>query len=362
MTFQKTKKRVSVLFLVPSPQGISPGQRFRFEHYLPLLEKEGITFKVSPFLSMQGRKTLYRKGNIVRKVFALVEGFFRRGRDLFTVSRYSYIYIHRWAATAGPPIFEWLIAKVFRKKIIYDFDDAIWVRESAYNKQFIAIKFLGKIAKICKWAHAVTVGNVYLKEYAVKYNKNIFLLPTVVNTETGHNKIQEQNTANPAVGWTGSFSTLLYLDLLVPALQRLQEKIDFTFYVIADKDPELPLKNYCFIKWNKGTETEDLLKFHIGLMPLTDDEITKGKCGFKAIQYMALGMPALVSAVGVNTQIVDNGINGFICNSESDWEEKIELLLKDKSMRHKMGIEARKKIEINYSVKSTEQLFIGIFK
>ncbi len=289
-------------------------------------------------------------------------GFVRRTRDMFTLHRYNYIYIHRWAATAGPPVFEWLIAKVFRKKIIYDFDDAIWVKESAYNKKFLAVKFLGKIAKICKWAHTITVGNMYLKEFAGKYNGNVIILPTVVNTNGTHGRSQVQATTNPAVGWTGSFSTLIYLDLLVPVLQRLQEKYDFTFYVIADKDPELPLKKYKFIKWQKETETEDLLNFHIGLMPLPDDAITRGKCGCKAIQYMALGMPAVVSPVGVNAEIVDDGVNGFICQSDQDWEDKISLLLEDSNTRDTFGKAGRKKIEENYSVKATEPLFMSVFK
>ena len=152
-----------------------------------------------------------------------------------------------------PPVFEWLITKVFRKKIIYDFDDAIWVRESPYNKRYLAVKFLGKIAKICKWAHIVTVGNHYLYDYASKYNKQVLIIPTVVNTEAVHSRLQNQDTGKPAVGWTGSFSTLKYLDIIVPVIQRLQEKIDFTFFVIADKDPKLLLKNYQFIQFDLGT-------------------------------------------------------------------------------------------------------------
>lgn len=291
---------------------------------------------------------------------AIAGGYFRRTIDLFRVFRYDYIYIHRWAATAGPPVFEWIIAKLIRKKIIYDFDDAIWVHESAYNKKYLAVKFLGKVAKICRWAHVVTVGNAYLKEFADQYSRNVLIIPTVVNTETIHGKLQEQDCPHPAVGWTGSFSTLLYLEMILPVLQRLQEKIDFTFFVIADKDPQLALKNYQFINWNTVTETEDLLRFHIGLMPLTDDAITRGKCGFKAIQYMALGIPAVVSPVGVNSLIVDDGINGFICTTEQEWEEKISRLLHDSSLRASFGKQARKKIEDNYSVKSSSDLFLGL--
>jgi len=357
----KANQPKKVLFWVPSPLGISPGQRFRFEHYLPFLTENNISYKVSPFLSMRGRKRLYSPGNILGKIRALGGGYLCRLGDLFALHKYDYVYVHRWAAIAGPPFFEWMAAKVFRKKIIYDFDDSIWVGESTYNKRFLAIKFLGKIGRICRWASLVTVGNEYLKNFAVNFNKNVIIIPTVVNTNDIHNKLQEHHTNKPAVGWTGSFSTLIYLDMIVPVINHLQDKYDFTFYVIADRDPRLPVKNYQFIKWTSEHELEDLLQFHIGLMPLTDDPITRGKCGFKAIQYMSIGVPAIVSPVGVNTKIVDNGINGFIADNDSEWEQQIAKLLEDEDLRKKMGLLARKKIEEQYSVTATKDQFINIF-
>ncbi|MBS1576950.1 MAG: glycosyltransferase [Bacteroidetes bacterium] len=352
---------LSVLFFVPSPLGISPGQRFRFEQYLPEFEERGMRYCVRPFLSLRGRKCLYSEGNIFGKVSAILGGYWRRVKDMFIIHRYEYVYIHRWATTAGPPVFEWIIAKIFRKKIIYDFDDAIWLNESRYNKKFLSFKFLSKVGKICKWAHTVTVGNTYLHDFALKYNKNVIIIPTVVNTQTVHAESQDHDVIYPNVGWTGSFSTLQYLDIILPALQALQERIDFTFYVIADQDPRLALKKYVFIKWDSESEAKDLLKFHIGLMPLTDNEYSKGKCGFKAIQYMAMGMPAVVSPVGVNATIVEHGQNGFLCSSQQEWENYIELLLKDPSLRKKLGNAARKKIERNYSVIATKDFFFGLF-
>lgn len=288
-------------------------------------------------------------------------GYKRRFMDLFLLRKYEYVYIHRWAATAGPPVFEWIIAKLFRKKIIYDFDDAIWVKESAYNQRYLAFKFLGKVSKICRWSYKITVGNAFLQAYASRYNKQVEVLPTVVNTDSVHHVLQQQDVLRPAVGWTGSFSTLQYLAPLVPVLQRLQEKTDFMFYVIADRDPQLPLKNYRFIRWGSTTEIASLLHFHIGLMPLTDNDITRGKCGFKAIQYMSLGIPAIVSPVGVNPEIVDDGINGFVCTTEQEWEQRLEYLLQNKGVRKEMGEKARQKIVRAYSAVSKEKQFLELF-
>jgi glycosyltransferase involved in cell wall biosynthesis len=357
-----TVKKPKIYFITAAPLGVSPSQRFRFEHYLPYLDAEGYRYKVSPYLSMHNRDVLYKSPSVMKKVMAVIRGYTRRIRDIFRVIPYDYVYIHREATPVGPPIFEWIFAKLLRKKIIYDFDDAIWVPTmSEHNRKFRFARSFSKIGKICKWSTIVTVGNKFLASYAGKFNDDVRLIPTVVNTRTVHGSLQNQDTDKPQVGWTGSFTTLVYLNTVLPVLQRLQEKYDFTFYVIADRDPQLPLKNYEFVPWRRETESEDLLRFHIGLMPLTDDEISRGKCGFKAIQYMAMGIPPVVSPVGVNTEIVEDGVNGFICDKEKEWEDALTRLLTDKALRIRIGAEARNKIESAYSVTSTSELFLKNF-
>ncbi|MBL0274380.1 MAG: glycosyltransferase [Chitinophagaceae bacterium] len=275
---------------------------------------------------------------------------------------YSFIYIYREAAPLGPPIFEWMIARLLRKKIIYDFDDAIWIPVvSEYNKTLSWLKNFGKVAKICRWSYKVSVGNNYLETYARQFNSKVIVIPTVVNTDLVHNKLQNQITSLPAIGWTGTFSTLPYLDIVLPVLKELQKTYDFTFFVIADIDPNLPLRKYRFIKWNRETEADDLLNFHIGLMPLHDDEISKGKCGFKAIQYMSLGIPAVVSPVGVNTNIISDNVTGYVCSSDEEWKSRLSILLSDEGKRASMGVSSRKKIETAYSVTATEKIFSELF-
>lgn len=353
----------SIYFVVPSPAGIYPSQRFRFEHYLPWLRQQGYKIYISPFFSFNGRRILYSPRGTFKKAVVIAAGLGRRVVDIFRMLPYRFVFIHREAAPAGPPVFEWIVAKILRKKIIYDFDDAIWVPVmSDYNKSFMFLRFFGKVASVCKWSYKVSAGNEFLRNYAAKYNRRSEVIATVVDTDMVHNMRQNHETEKPSVGWTGSFSTLPYLDLVLPALLELQEELNFSFYVIADRDPQLPLKNYKFIKWQKDTEVSDLLNFHIGLMPLTDDEITRGKCGFKAIQYMSLGIPALVSPVGVNTEIVDHGVNGYICNSTEEWKDKISGLLKNKMLREEMGKAARMKMINNYSVAATQDQFLRLFE
>ncbi|MES1222700.1 MAG: glycosyltransferase [Bacteroidota bacterium] len=360
----KTEKEQGkkIYFVIPAPLNISPGQRFRFEHYLEFLEENGFEYTISSFYTPKGWKVLFVPDKMAKKIFLVLKGFGTRLKDMFCIRKYDFVFVFREMTPVGPPVFEYMVRFFFKKKIIYDFDDAIWVPASSeYNKIAFFVKWFSKIGSICKWSYRITPGNEYLGAFASAYNKNIVILPTVVDTQNVHNKIQDQSTTHPVIGWTGTFSTLKYLNIVLPVLQKMQQTIDFTFVVIAVKDPQLPLKNYKFIPWQRNTETEDLLSIHIGVMPLYDDEFSKGKCGFKAIQYMSLGIPAVVSPVGVNTKIVDDGINGFVCKDESEWEKRLTELLQNKSLRERLGVQAQKKIDLSYSVKSTLQTFLSVF-
>lgn len=354
---------MKVLFLAPYPANEAPSQRYRLEHYLSLLEAAGIRYEYHSFIDKRAWTFFFKPGHITGKVKALLLGFFRRWLLMFRIGGFDYVYIHREAAPLGPPLFEWIIARVFRKRIIYDFDDAIWIPAvSQYNRMALRFKWFSKVAAICRMATTVTAGNEYLADFARKHSRDVRVIPTVVNTEATAGKQQEHQTDHPAIGWTGTLTTLKFLDIVLPVLQRLQEKTDFTFVVIANSDPHLPLRKYRFIQWKAASEADDLLQFHIGLMPLYDGELEKGKCGFKAIQYMSLGIPALVSPVGVNTRIVTDGLTGYTCNSEQDWEDKINLLLQDSRLRRQLGQAARKRVEEQYSVQATWPHFLSLFQ
>ncbi|MFC7667348.1 glycosyltransferase [Hymenobacter humi] len=123
----------------------------------------------------------------------------------------------------------------------------------------------------------------------------------------------------------------------------------------------MPLRSLVYVPWNKATEIADLLAFHVGLMPLEDDVWAKGKCAFKALQYMALGVPPLVSPVGMNTEVVEHGRNGFICATATEWEAGLRQLLADPALRQQLGQAARHTIEQRYSVQSNTANFLALF-
>ena len=352
-----------IYFIVPYPHGEAPSQRFRFEQYLDLLRQKGFEYHISSFLDLEAWDILYKPGHYLSKIVKILSGFGHRFADLFKMSSYDFIFIHREASPIGPPVFEWIMAKVLRKKIIYDFDDAIWLANtSANNKIAAGIKFHGKVKDICKWSYKISCGNDYLADFARAYNSEVIVNPTTIDTVNLHNRIKDQNTEHLTIGWTGTHSTIQYLDELVPILQKLEKTMRFTFTVISNSPPEFELRSLKYVPWNKATEIDDLMDFNIGIMPLRDDKWAKGKCGFKALQYMSLGIPAIVSPVGVNTRIVDNGVNGIICQNNDEWEKALTEFIQDRSLRIKMGTEARKKVENKYSVLSNSANFTSLFE
>jgi glycosyltransferase involved in cell wall biosynthesis len=349
---------MKILFLVPYPLGESPSQRFRFEQYFNALLMAGHSYVVRSFLSSNGWKIIYSKGNAGKKISTIVGGGFRRIWVLFSIAAYDMVFVHREAAPVGPPVFEWIIAKVFRKKIIYDFDDAIWLTdntsETAFEKM---IRWRSKVGSICKWSFKVSCGNEYLCDYARQFNDNVVLNPTTIDTHY-HKPQAKPDNHQIVIGWTGSHSTLKYLDEVVPALQKIPRVV---FLIISNSTISLPVPSARNIAWKKETEITDLAQLDIGIMPLPDDEWSKGKCGFKALQYMAMEIPAVVSPVGVNTKIVTNGVDGFVCGTTAEWITALEKLVNDPALRKKLGAAGRKKVDRDYSVSSNTSNFLSLF-
>ena len=358
---------MKILFIVPYPIGQSPSQRFRFEQYFALLEQNGFQISSQSFWDEQSWKVLYKSGHTFQKIIGFIKGVLRRWAVVFRLSNTDFVFVHRECLPIGPPVIEWIIAKILKKKIIYDFDDAIWIpNTSAENKLIGFLKWHGKVSSICRWSHKVSCGNSFLANYALRFNKNVVINPTTIDTLNLHNpdrSVTQKKIKEIVIGWTGTQSTLPYILSLVPVLKKLEEKFSgqMRLLIIANKNPQLDLKFVDYIPWSKETEMKDLLRMDIGVMPLPDDKWAKGKCGFKALQYMALEIPAVVSPVGVNTQIIDDGVNGFWCETEAEWVRSLEKLIVNKELKTEIGRAGRKKVIECYSVSSNSSNFMGLF-
>ena len=351
-----------ILFLFPYPETCAASQRFRFEQYLKILEEEGYEVVTSPFLDFGTWQILYKKGRWTRKFIGLLKGYIRRLSLLFRVGDFDYVFVHREAEAIGPPLIECALARILKKKIIYDLDDAVWIPNSSeHNRFFAMLKWHSNAFAVARMAYRISAGNDFLADKMREFNKDVLVNPTTIDTEDHHNVLQSHENDIPVIGWTGTHSTLQYLDALFPVIRELKGEKDFEFIIISDNPPARDNDLFEFVQWNKESEIPDLMRMNIGLMPLDQDEWSMGKCGFKALQYMSLGIPALVSPVGVNESIVSDGINGFICRTEKDWKQAILFLLNNREACRSMGKAARKKIEAAYSVQSNRANFLHLF-
>jgi glycosyltransferase involved in cell wall biosynthesis len=356
-------KKKKILFIAPYPFDEAPSQRFRFEQYFNFLRENNFEIHFSPFLDQKTWKTLYSEGKVLRKMLGVVRSFLKRFLLLFTLYKYDFVFIHREASHIGPPIFEFLIAKVFRKKYNYDFDDAIWLPNySETNARFHRLKAYWKVRYCIKWAGSISAGNDYLANYARKFNSNVQVIPTTIDTENHHNLQTDYHQEKLVIGWTGTHTTMRYLDFIVPVIKELEQKYDFEFLVISNEAPAYHLKSLRFLKWRRETEISDLARISIGVMPLEMDIWSEGKCGFKGLQYMSLGIPALMSPVGVNTQIVSHSENGFLPIKLEDWRVQLETLLLDVDLRNKIGEAGKKTIDERYSVLSNQSNYLSLFQ
>ncbi|MBT1696488.1 glycosyltransferase family 4 protein [Fulvivirgaceae bacterium PWU4] len=358
--------RYKILFLVPYPLKQAPSQRFRFEQYFENLAHHGFEFTVQSFLDSHNNKLFYQPGNSAKKLWIIFTGFVGRILILFRVPAFDYIFIHREVTPLGPPVFEWVIARVLRARIIYDFDDAIWLTDrKAETGMLSLLKWRNKVASICRWSYKVSCGNSYLGNYARQYNRSVIFNPSTIDTRHAHNPGMHpaEKTNTIRIGWTGSHSTLKYLKEIEPVIGKLTtEYPNLEFMVIADRAPDLKIDKLKFVPWRAATEIADLMQFDIGIMPLPNDEWTKGKCGFKLLQYMALEIPAVASSVGANLEIITQDETGYLCATPEEWYIALKKLIDNSDLRLQLGKRGRKLVEARYSVVSNTSNFLALFE
>ncbi|MBL7919605.1 MAG: glycosyltransferase [Bacteroidia bacterium] len=354
----------NVLILCAHRPKRSPSQRYRFEQYLPFLEENGFKFTYSYLLNEKDDLVFYSKGNTFSKALILLKTFFIRLKDSFQFKKYNIIFIQREASFLGTSYFE---KKAFHSGayVIFDFDDSIWLADtSPANKKWEWIKRPEKFYKNISYAHCVIAGNAYLAEKARPYNKNIVIIPTTINSTWHIPKTEHRNKKLITIGWSGSISTVKHFELLVPVLLKLQDKYPnrLKFKVIGDKYYKHTQLNVEAIEWNENTEVSELNSLDIGVMPLPNDQWANGKCGLKGLSYMACGVPAVMSAVGVNNDIIINGENGFLIKSENEWMEVLSRLIEDVELRNLTGNKGRETVIKDYCVKAHKHSYLEVFK
>jgi len=353
-----------VLVLCPFPNGGMPSQRFRFEQYLESWRREGYEVVQSAFWDAEAARILYKEGKFAQKVLGFGRGFLRQLRAVVATGEYDCVFVHLGAMAAGPPIIE---ALCLRRgwPMVFDIDDAIFLGTASKANPVARFLRSGKyIEYVTRRADKVVVVNSFLQDWASRFNDDVRLIPTTIDPRYHRPPPQPRSGERVVIGWTGTFTTTVYLDVVREALVELQKERDFTLRVICNVDPKFPeLRHYEFVQWQEKTEIEDLWPIDIGLMPLTGSTISKGKVGFKAIQYSALEIPSVVSDHGSGRDVVEDGVTGVVVpNDTASWVAALRTLIDDAPLRKRLGEAARTKILGRYSVPAQERAYCDLLR
>lgn len=352
----------SIVFLAAHRKDRSPSQRFRFEQYFDYLEQQGFECKLLSLINEEEDKVFYKNGNYFKKFLIVLNCYFRRKKHIREARKADLVFIQREAFMTGSVWVERKL-KQYRKKIIFDFDDSIWLSNvSNANRKFNWLKNPGKTSTIIALSDLVIVGNSYLAQYAKGFNKNVIVIPTTIDISI-YNRLNEGNKNQICIGWSGSITTIQHFNFAVPILKKIKEKYGdrVCFKVMGDPNYINNELDIIGIPWSSESEIKTLSTFDIGIMPLPDDEWAKGKCGLKGLQYMALEIPTIMSPVGVNTEIITDSENGFLASSIDEWMEKLSQLIESESLRKEIGKKARQTVVNRYSVDSQKSVYHDAF-
>lgn len=353
----------SILFIVPHRFNRSPGQRFRCEQYIAPLKNAGFTVTYSNIISEKHDQIFYSRGKYLRKAAIFFSSSLIRIKDLFRAKKYDIIFIYREAFMLGTTFFERCL-RILNPRIIFDFDDAIWLNDTSLgNANLSWLKKPAKTAKIIMFADLVLAGNAFLADYARQFNPRVEIMPTTIDTDYHKKRFTEKKEGRVCIGWTGTSTTLKHFITIVPILKKIKEKFKEKVYfkIIVNVPFSVPELNTAATPWNLKTEIDELMEIDVGIMPLPDDDWSRGKCGFKGLQYMALEVATVMSPVGVNNEIITDGINGFLARNDEEWFTKLSLLIENPGIRHQTGIEGRKTVCEKYSVERFKNQYIQYF-
>lgn len=348
-----------MLALSPVPEE-GAGCRFRIAQYVPALQAAGIDVTISPFFTREFFGLVYRKGHALAKSAMFIQRAADRLRLVADRGGYDAFFIYREALPVGPAIIETLLAGARGAAMIYDFDDAVFLpNTSEANRPIALLKWPSKVRTIIGRSDVVIAGNEFLASYARQYNDSVRVIPTVVDTTKFVPRAGVAQGFSPAaaapivIGWIGTPTTAPYLLSLQPVLQELARTHPFVLRVCgAGADLQIPGVTVANEPWTLDGEVTLFNTCDIGVYPLSDDEWAKGKCGFKAIQFMACGVPVVAAPVGVNREIIQDDVNGLLAATPSAWVEKLGRLLGDAALRARLGAAGRCTIEDHYSLKT----------
>lgn len=339
------------LLVLPRYGCLGASSRMRFYQYLPWLEAAGIEITSSPLFSDAYVQGLQRN---TKSPLEALRAYAGRVQALFSSRQFDLLWIEK---ETFPWLPGWVEKILLASAVPYvlDYDDAVFHYYDKNRNPVLRAMLAGKHPELMQGAALVVAGNQYLAEFARQaHAPHVEVVPTVIDLArySMATRNAKEGGALPCVGWIGQRSTASFLAPYVPLFERLSADGRARFAAIGIDAPSLGLP-MASIPWSEPTEVASIASFDIGIMPLLDGAFERGKCGYKLIQYMACGLPVVASPVGVNRQIVEHGVNGFLAETLEQWEQALQTLLADANLRQRMGQAGRQKVEREYCIQVT---------
>ncbi len=349
-----------VLFLTQSAEAC-PASRYRVYQYLPHLKSAGVEVRVSPAIPARHYHRVYQSQSSLKKIPYFLKAGLRRLLAAPRYRRYDVVYFQQWTFPRVYPIVE-LAAARMNPHMVFDMDEPLYVRPARQGRSMADILAPERnVSRILKAASHVVVGNQYLREFAASHNPNTHVVPTSIDTERYAPRGSYDHPPPMVLGWIGSFTTTVYLDLIRGVVRALARKYPLIFRVIGSNyfvDSVLCQSR----PWSYSTEVAEVRWFDIGVMPLGNDPWSRGKSACKALQYMAAAVPAVCTANEVTSSLITDGENGFLASNPDEWYEKLAALIEDAGLRRRIGMEGRETVERDYSLKGTVPKLIRVLE
>jgi glycosyltransferase involved in cell wall biosynthesis len=328
--------------------------RYRLAQFVSPLAERGITLEVHPFINSRLFATLYRREALPFTAINLVGAMGRRFADVWRARGADVLLVQREAMLFGPPLIEWMAMRLGDCPMVLDLDDATYLPyvSPVYGRLASALKWFSKTDDLIRWARVVTCGNRTIANYVESKGRRTAVIPTVVDTERFRPSDNHLRGDVPVLGWIGTHSTYPYLETIFPVLQQLARTHRFRLKVVGSgrERVELPGVEVENLKWSLAREIEDFQSFDVGLYPVVESEWAAGKSGFKAIQYMAVGIPYVVTPVGSCAEIGEAGVTHLCATTKEEWRASLERLLTDEALRRRMGEAGRSYTLQHYTV------------
>ena len=351
-------KRIAAL--VPNILNTTPGQRVRIESWAKYLKDYGWTVDLYPFEDQALNEVLYKQGEALPKAQRMLSCFYNQVKVILRKPPCDILFIYREASLVGPLIIERL-AKRLNVPIVYDFDDPIFLtQKSTSSGWFSMLKFPQKTHSLFRLSDRIISINDIMGDYARKFNPAVSVVPNFVDPEifrpadSPHDEVR--------IGWSGSHSTMHNLKAIAEPLRRLQNKYAVPVRVVGNGNLEIEGVDLDVRQWTVKTEVSDLQDCSIGVVPLEESSGNQWKFFLKVVQYLAIGLPVVAQKAGSNSDVIKDGVNGFVVETEDEWYNRISLLIEDKDLRQRMSQAARQTALDHYSPQAQMPRVAQIFE